>query len=63
MNKVLADVNVTHGHNVAGGSKVLLVPVDTLGAAEVAVVVATVPKEKCHQMNVRSPLCLYVMPL
>ena len=49
MNEVSADVNVTRGRNVTGGSKVLLVPVDTPGAAcegKVEVVVTTVPKGK-----------------
>ena len=49
MNEVSADVNVTRGCHVTGGSKVLSVPVDTPGATcegEVAVVVATVSKEK-----------------
>ena len=32
MNEVSADVNVTRGCHVTGGSKVLSVPVDTPGA-------------------------------
>ena len=61
MNDVSIDVNVTYGRDVNGGSKVLLVPVDTPGAAcemEVAVVVTTVPKEKTSSNKCKGTVVL-----